>query len=38
MRWHSRRAGKVARWKKGGGGERGEMARRERLESSEVAR
>ena len=35
VRWHSQRGGKVLRWQKGG--RRGEMARRERWESSEVA-
>ena len=38
MRWHSRKAGKVVSGRKVEVGERGEMARRKRWESSEVAR
>ena len=37
MRWHSRKAGKVVSGRKVEVGERGEMARRKRWESSEVA-
>ena len=40
VRWHSRRGGTVVRWQfgKGGGGGVSEMTRRERWETSDVAR